>query len=202
MPIALLLSTCATSPDHLGNLPSFQGRSVDLQGAEVNANYYSSPRLAEKAFGFDPYRYGLVPVRFVLDNRSPNALKINPQQTFLIDHEGQAWPVLAAEQAYKRIGKSGGNSQTAVGFALEVLKVADLSEASKMHGGENALERKTQGDLTTKSLRNQTIQPGEMAYGMIFFPGKEEAKSIKSLKFSVESNGRSHMVDLTLSGYP
>jgi hypothetical protein len=55
------------------------------------------------AFGFNIRKAGLLPVRFVIDNQAQARVSVYSAQTFLLDCEGQAWPLLTSEQAYDRV---------------------------------------------------------------------------------------------------
>lgn len=60
--------------------------------------------------------------------------------------------------------------------------------------GSNDARRDIIDDLKSKSLENKVIQPGSLAFGIIFFPG--EAKSAKQLRMQlVETDtGATHLV--------
>jgi hypothetical protein len=228
---AAILAACAPYGERIAPIPLPYSRSdhIDIQGAQVAAQAYVDPRQAETAFGFDIRGAGLLPVRFALDNRSDSVVRVNPQQTFLIDVDGQAWPVLTADQAYNRIsravefqeiGKEAGKSAALIGaagavtgFALGVLLGEGVGKTTlqgvevgapvgAFFGGTDAaygLETKIRQDLAAKSLRNQRIQPGELAYGVLFFPGKEEARTARSLRLSIELDSYPQVVSLPLN---
>jgi hypothetical protein len=225
-----ILASCAPYGERVAPipLPSSRGDHIDIQGAQVTAQPYVDPKQAEAAFGFDIRGAGLLPVRFALDNQSGSVVRVNPQQTFLIDLDGQAWPVLTAEQAYNRIGravefqeigKGAAKSATLIGaagavtgFALGVLLGEGVGKTTlqgvevgtsvgAFFGGTDAaygLETKIRQDLAAKSLRNQRVQPGELAYGVLFFPGREEARTARSLRLSIELDSYPQVVNLPL----
>lgn len=224
------IPACAPYGERVAPLPlaSSSADHLDIQGAQVIAQPYLDPQQAEAAFGFDIRGAGLLPVRFTLDNQSSAVVRINPQQTFLIDWAGQAWPVLTADQAYSRvsrvvqlqeIGKGAGQSAilmgaagAATGFALGMLLGEGLGRTT-LQGVEvgtqlgafigatdavNGLEGKIRRDLASKSLRNQRILPGELAYGVLFFPGQEEALSAQSLRLGIELDSYPQVVSVPL----
>jgi hypothetical protein len=84
-------------------LPGAQAGHIDIQGTKMAAQAFAGDREANNAPGFDIRGAGLLPVRLVIDNQNPGAVSVAPDQTFLIDTEGQAWPLLTAEQAYQRV---------------------------------------------------------------------------------------------------
>jgi len=227
---ASLIASCTPFDERVPPvpLPSTEFDHIDIQGAQVTAQAYLDPKQAQAAFGFDIRGAGLLPVRVALDNQSFSVVRINPQQTFLVDRIGQAWPVLTADQAYNRInrkvelaemGKSAGKSAVllsaagaATGFGLSVIlgsaigtPVAQGAAAGAAVGAItgstdalNGLEAKIRQDLVRKTLRNQRVQPGELAYGVLFFPGKEEARSAQSLRLSIELDSYPVSVNLPL----
>src|SRR5918992_4402356 len=101
----MALSACATYGERVAPvpLPGVQAGHIDIQGAKMPAKAFADDREAHKALGFDIRGAGLLPVRLVIDNQNPGAVSVAPDQTFLIDTEGQAWPLLTAEQAYQRV---------------------------------------------------------------------------------------------------
>lgn len=224
-----LLNGCAPR-DKVAPLPTPSNRAdhIDVQGALITASPYIDSLQAEAAFGFDIRGAGLLPVRFVLDNRSGAVIRINPQQTFLIDLDGQAWPVLSTEQAYNRVARArelgviaqggaeggalGAAAGIATGFAISLVLGQSIGSsllettaagamAGAMTGGTNAatdLENRAREDLARKSLRNQRIQPGELAHGVLFFPGRDEARTARSLRLSLDLDSYPQIVTLPL----
>lgn len=225
-----MLASCTPYGERIAPipLPSLHGNHIDIQGAQLAAQPYVDPKQAEAAFGFDIRGAGLLPVRLALDNQSGSVVRINPQQTFLVDGEGQAWPVLTQDQAYNRIsraiefreiargaGKSAtlmGAAGAVTGFALGVLLGEGVGKTTlqgievgtpvgALFGGGDAvygLEAKIRQDLLAKTLRNQRVQPGELAYGVLFFPGSEEARSARSLRLGIELDSYPQVVNLPL----
>ena len=78
---------------------------VYLEGAAVAARSFADARDAEAAFGFDIRSAGILPVQVVFDNKSPHSLMIIADQTFLVDDDGNVWPVLDQNLAYDRLSK-------------------------------------------------------------------------------------------------
>ncbi len=226
----LLAAGCATYGERVApvTLPESSPRHVDVAGAKVVANAFAEPAQAKKALGFDARGAGLLPVRFVLDNKSSGTVRLRPDQTFLIDDQGQAWPVLTADQAHKRVrahvgvgetvkgaGETtvlGGAAGAVAGFAIGVLSGGDVAEsigkgaavgasAGAIGGGASryqSLDRQIREDLEQNSLRIQRIPQGELAYGYLFFPGKDEAESPRTLRLALEVAGQSRVVELDL----
>ncbi|MEZ4485522.1 MAG: hypothetical protein R2864_13355 [Syntrophotaleaceae bacterium] len=59
-----------------------------VAGAQVAAQSYADSAAAKQAFGFDIRAAGLLPVQVVIDNGGASALNMVPEQTFLIDADG------------------------------------------------------------------------------------------------------------------
>ena len=76
-----------------------------MNNVGLYAEAYLQDDSAKEAFGFDIRGAGVLPVRFVLDNQSDGNIEIRGDQTFLIDAENQAWPLLTYDQAYRRVNE-------------------------------------------------------------------------------------------------
>jgi len=228
--LLLALAGCATYGERVAPvpLPETSPQAITVDGAQVVAKAYLDPEQAEQALGFDARGAGLLPVRFVIDNGSGDVVRLRPEQTFLLDNQGNAWPLLTSEQAYKRVrahvgagetisgaGEStllGGAAGAVAGLAIGVLTGRNVAEtvgkgavvggsAGAISGGAgrySELDREIRADLEQKGLRLQRVPPGELAYGYLFFPGKEEAQSARSLRLSLEVGGQSRVVELPL----
>jgi hypothetical protein len=204
--LVLTLSACSTYSDRVAPvpLPALQLDHVEVDGVFISANPYVDDDAAEAALGFDARDSGLLPVRFVVDNQSQLRVRVNPQQTFLIDQQGQAWPLLTAEQAYLRvknhveIGETfkgaitssvlGGAAGAVAGFAIGILsggniakimgKGAAVGASIGAIGGSASrygeLDGELRNNLYQKTLQNKSIRQGELAYGYLFFPGSSD----------------------------
>lgn len=223
------LLACSTYHHKITPLPMpFPGHGVEVEGARLAAQAYVEPETAEQAFGFDIRGAGLLPVRLVIDNQGRSVVKINPQQTFLIDQQGLAWPLLTAEQAQNRIvaavgpGETlknaalstlwGGASGVATGFAIGIILQGGLAlEMNPALAGAGfgalisgrsdtyELENRIRKDLGSKSLRNQRLPPGELAQGYLFFPGQDEAQTAQLLRLGLELDGYPQVVNVRLA---
>lgn len=221
-----LLSSCATYEDKVSPvpLPSASPQHTNVQGALLTATPYVNESNAKSTFGFNVRSAGLLPVRLVIDNQSGVDLMIQPQQTFLIDKEDQAWPLLRQKQAYSRIKEKVeigetlkgaakpslmlGAAGAIAGFAIGVLTGENLAEtitkgaavgasAGALYGGlegHRQYDEKIHDDLIRNSLRNERVKPGELAYGYLFFPGRGEAESAKALRLGLLLGGTHHHV--------
>ncbi|MBA1145601.1 hypothetical protein H0Z60_00875 [Ectothiorhodospiraceae bacterium WFHF3C12] len=209
-------------------LPAEQTDAVTVEGAVLLGRSYAEPTAAERAFGFDIRGAGLLPVQFVVDNGSGAPLRLEPAQTFLLDDAGNAWPVLSAERASERVRANVevgetfagaakpafllGAAGAAVGFAIGVITGEDVGAATRkgaaaggaagaaMGGTRSYAETgaEVRRDLREQSLVNRTIKAGELTYGFLFFPGKEEAESARALRLSFTLGEQRHTVVLPL----
>ncbi len=204
--LVLTLSACSTYSDRVAPvpLPSLQPDHLEMDGVLISAYPYVDDDEAEAALGFDARAAGMLPVRFVIDNQSDQRVRVNPEQTFLIDKEGQAWPLLSTEQAYNRvknkveIGETfkgattsavlAGAAGAVAGLAIGILsggniakimgKGAVVGASIGAIGGSASrygqLDGELRNDLYQKTLENKTIRQGELAYGYLFFPGSSD----------------------------
>jgi len=86
--------------------PEAYANKQEVGGVSVGGEGYLGVAEAEDAFGFDIRGTGLIPFQLVMDNKSGNTLQIVTEQTFLLDAEGNYWPVVANQVAVDRIEKS------------------------------------------------------------------------------------------------
>lgn len=86
-------------------LPSQYPNATEVAGVMVGAEAYVDSAKATPLFGFNIREAGMLPVQVVFDNRATTPLTINPGQTFLIDKDGNLWPILKENFAYDRVTK-------------------------------------------------------------------------------------------------
>ncbi len=208
-------------------LPSAQAERVEINGVKLLAQSYVDRKQAKAAFDFDIRGAGLLPVRFVIDNQSAQTAQVEADQTFLIDQLGQAWPLLSSEQAYDRVHRHvelgetitgglkpatlGGVAGAIVGLAVGIVSgnigeatgkgAAVGAAAGAIYGGAERygnLEGEIYRDLRDESLRNRRVEPGELAHGYLFFPGKQEAESGTELRLGLKIGEAKQIVRLPL----
>ena len=227
----LLLSACSTYGDKVAPvpLPSEQTGGLEVNGVGFYAEAYLQPDAAERAFGFDIRGAGVVPVRFVLDNQSNGNIEIRGDQTFLIDADRQAWPLLTYDQAYRRVNRHVELGETAKGAVKPAVLLAAtgaiVGAAVGVVSGDSAAEGAGRGaaagaaagaviggakryqeigqeireDLANHSFEYRSIETGEIAYGFLFFPGDKEIGSLDALRVSIYINDQPQVVQLQLS---
>ena len=225
-----LISSCAYQ-DRVAplNLPDARNGGIVVgNGLKISALAFSSDDAAKQAFGFGARDAGLLPIQVTLQNDSPEKVRLNPEQTFLIDNNNQAWPVLSLEKTYQRtsghvdLGETAkgaakpsllmGAAGALAGLAVGVVTGKNVGEAmgtgavlgaagGAIIGGAKSYSEsgdKIKNDLAAKTLKNETILPNQIAYGVLFFPGMpgEEANGAKELRLSVTIGNTSQVVIL------
>ena len=230
LPLLLTLSACSTYGDKVAPipLPSEQTGGLEVNGVGLYAEAYLEPDAAKNAFGFDIRGAGVVPVRFVLDNQSKGDIEIRGDQTFLIDANRQAWPLLTYDQAYRRVNRHVELGETAKGAAKPAVLLAAtgaiVGAAVGVVTGDSAAEGAGRGaaagaaagaviggakryqeigheireDLANHSFEYRSIETGEIAYGFLFFPGDQEISSLSALRVSIYINDQPQIVQLQL----
>ncbi len=230
---SMLITSCSYS-DRVApiRLPEASSNMVEISGLKVTARAYTDQELAAQTFGFDIRKAGLLPVQLTFQNDGSRDVSVNPNQTFLIDEESNAWPLLSKEKTYRRTknyvdvgetakgtGKSAlllGAAGAIAGAAIGIVSGNNVGEtmgqgavigaaAGSIMGGSEAYAksgRRIRQDLAEKSMQNQPILPGQIAYGALFFPGtlKDEAQSARELRLAIKFAGTTPQIvilDLT-----
>lgn len=201
--IVLLVAGGCTYQDRVApiKLPDATTGVVVGEGLKVSAQAFTDSEEAQKAFGFDAVKAGLLPVQVTFMNDSPETVRVNPEQTFLIDQNNNAWPILTLEKTYQRtqglvdIGETakgtakpallGAAAGAIAGLAVGIVTGENIGEAAGkgaaigaaggalIGGGQSYLKsgERIRDDLASKNLNNDAILPNQIAYGVLFFPG-------------------------------
>lgn len=228
--LILILNACSTYGDKVAPipLPDEQTGGLEVNDVGLYAEAYLKNNSAKQAFGFDIRGAGVLPVRFVLDNKSQGEIEIRGDQTFLIDAENQAWPLLTYDQAYRRVNEHVELGETAKGAAKPAVLLAAtgalVGAAVGVVSGDSAAEGAGRGaaagaaagavfggakryreigqeireDLAHHSFDNRSIESGEIAHGFLFFPGDQEISSLDALRVSIIINDQPQTIKLTL----
>lgn len=200
----LSLAVACTYQDRVAplNLPDAKNGGIVVgDGLKISALAFNDDDAAKKAFGFGARNAGLLPIQLTLQNDSPEKVRLNPEQTFLIDNNNKAWPILSLEKTYQRtsghvdLGETAkgaakpsllmGAAGALAGLAVGVVTGQDVGEAmgkgavlgaagGAIIGGAKSYSdsgEKIRDDLAAKTLRNEAILPHQIAYGVLFFPG-------------------------------
>jgi hypothetical protein len=106
--ISLLVLSCTTyrSQEVSFRHPSAYPGMQMAAGAQIAAQAFADKGPARDVFGFDIRSAGLLPVQIVVDNAGEHPLIVVPEQTFLIDDQGNMWNLLDSRTAYQRVEKS------------------------------------------------------------------------------------------------
>ena len=86
-------------------------------------------------------------------------------------------------------------------FALRGLTMGAASGAvlgGAGGAGDTRVPRTITEDLTRHNLRNTAIKPGELAYGLILFPGEVGAPQTLRLQLQDVDSGQVYTLNLTL----
>ncbi len=203
--LAAILSAC-TYRDRVApiRLPETASNMVEINGLKISAQAYTDGATAEAVYGFDARRAGLLPVQVTFQNDGVLPVSVNPEQTFLLDNQQNAWPILDKEKTYERTKKFVDIGETAkgtakpalllgaagavAGLAIGIVSGNNIGEtmgqgaaigaaAGAIGGGVDAYAksgRRIKDDLAGKTMKNRPILPGQIAYGTLFFPGTSD----------------------------
>ncbi len=179
-----------------------------------------------KEAGFDEASAKVLPVKITIENNSKHAAIIAGSQTFLIDKDNNAWPILPYNKAVNRIKEAttigntlkgsttpsilGGLLGAVGGLAIGILTDKDIAEsagkgaavgaaAGATIGGISAYQNsgeKISNDISEKHIRDKQILPNMITYGYLYFPG--ECKSPNKLRLAMEINGRLEVKNINL----
>lgn len=202
---------------------------TELADTRLVPRVFEDAAAARRTFGFDIRRAGLLPVRVEIENRGAHPVRLNPPQTFLVDRQGLAWPLLIAGQARDRLAEALGEKKASGGIPAASLWIAEAPvltefamEVAVKPGSDAAppgswqdwlgrllgearesLENRSRRALLTRFLRNPAVPAGESAVGYLFFPGREdEVREAESLRLAVEQNGRVQVARIALAPAP
>lgn len=198
------------------SLPGSGPDSVVIDGVGISAVAFAEKETAAGAFGFDIRGAGLLPVQVVLQNDGDRPVSLLPEQTLLVDAGNQGWPVLSLEKTYARVEKHVDVGETVAGTAKPALllgaagaiaglavgivtgenigaavgKGAAIGAAAGAIGGGAkgylSAREEIREDLSQKALENKRVQPSQIGYGMLFFPGfPEEAQTASELRLTL-----------------
>ena len=102
-------------------LPESASNMVEVNGLKISAQAYTDPKSAQETFGFDARRAGVLPVQVTFQNDGNSQVSVNSDQTFLIDNQQNAWPILSLEKTYERTHKYVQIGETAKGTVTPAL---------------------------------------------------------------------------------
>jgi len=117
MGLALLVSGCVRYRSQVVpfRAPSSYANMQVVVDTQVAAQAYADKAAARQVFGFDVRGAGLLPVQVIMQNDGQQSLAVMPEQSFLLDAEGNLWPLLDSATAYRRVEESSEYSRIARG---------------------------------------------------------------------------------------
>jgi hypothetical protein len=184
--LVLAMSACTTyrSREVSFRLPASYANMREVAGAQLASQAFVDRQIASEAFGFDIRSAGLLPVQVVIDNKGPQGLTIVPEQTFLIDGEGNLWNLLDSRTAYRRVEESseygriakgggkgallGATGGAVLGAAIGILSGENIGSAmfkgaavggagGAVVGGAGAAENEEGGRQIARDLANKSL---------------------------------------------
>jgi hypothetical protein len=199
--------------------PSAYSNMQKVAGAQVAAEAYADPGRAKNVFGFDIRKAGLLPVQVVIDNAGSQNLQVVPEQTFLVDGQGNMWSLLDRKTTYQRLEKSsefasiakgagkssllGGAGGAVVGAAIGILSGRNVGEAigkgatvgaagGALIGGARAGSSEEPGRQISRDLANRELENREIKPGILgrgFLFFPGEAPSASVLRLQLKETG-------------
>ncbi|MEN8142599.1 MAG: hypothetical protein ABFQ82_03255 [Thermodesulfobacteriota bacterium] len=205
---ALIFSSC-TYRDRVApiKLPETSPSLVVINGLKISATAYLDANDAADVYGYDIRKAGILPVQLTFQNDGSQAARINPRQTFLIDEQNNAWPVLSLDKTHQRTSKyvdigetvkgAGkpsllmGAAGAVAGLAAGIVSGNNIGESmgkgavlgaagGAIIGGAEASQKQSRTirqDLAEKTVKNDPILPGQLGYGTMFFPGNRGSEA-------------------------
>lgn len=229
--LLLPLAGCAAyKSQEVGFRPpsAYPGMQV-VNGAQVAAQAYADTGSAKAAFGFDIRGAGLLPVQLIIDNAGTSSLVVVPEQTFLIDADGNFWNLLDSRTAYQRvesssefatIGKGAGKGAflgaaggAIVGAALGILTGENVGTAlgkgaavgaagGAVIGGADAGTSGETGRQISRDLANKQLDNKPIRSGVLgrgFLFYPGEAPSASQLRLQLKEVETGKLHNLTMS---
>lgn len=86
--------------------PAQYANRQTVADVQLAAESYADPGRAKEVFGFDIRGAGLLPIQVAIENAGNRRMELVPEQTFLIDSNGNFWNLLDRRTAYKRVEDS------------------------------------------------------------------------------------------------
>jgi len=213
-------------------MPSAYPNAIRIGDTQMGAEAYNDPKRAEEAFGFDIRGAGVLPVRVVFDNQGNHALEIVSSQTFLIDVENNAWPILDQNLAYERISKKtemgevlpqsakygalGGVAGGIIGAAVGIVSGSNVGDAAMKGAAVGAAAGATlggakglsDGDVQARihdDLNSRTLENRPikpMEIAYGFIFFPGEAKAARELRIQIKDTTTGQVYPLTMKLAP
>jgi hypothetical protein len=202
--VCLVLITSCTSYERQVvpfKMPESLPNAVTIDGAIIAARSFANADEAKNVFGFDIRSAGILPVQVIFDNKSNQRIMIVSAQTFLVDEESNVWPILDQSLAYDRLTKTnelGKVVPEAVKGGILFSAVGAVIGAQGSDMQNNDMKFKIKEDLQSRSLQHRAVNPGELAYGFIFYPGEIKSAKVLRLQLKMSDTGKIYTYDMKL----
>jgi len=213
-------------------MPSAYPNATRIGDTQMGAEAYSDPKHAEEAFGFDIRGAGILPVRVVFDNQGKHALEIVSSQTFIVDDENNAWPILDQNLAYERLSKKtemgevlpqgakygalGGVAGGIIGAAIGIVSGSSVGDAAMKGAAAGAAAGATLGgakglsDVEVRDRIHDDLDRRSLENRAIkpmeiaygFIFFPGEAKTAKELRIQVKDSATGQVYPLTMKLAP
>lgn len=227
--LPLISCTSYKSQEVPFRLPAAAANMQEVAGAQVAAEGFADEGDAKKVFGFNIRDAGLLPVQVIVDNQGSHGLTVVPEQTFLIDAEGNMWNLLDRRTAYQRLEKSseyariakgagrggmlGAAGGAVVGAALGILTGEDVGTAATkgaavggaggaVIGGTQSVTSPEAGREISRDLANKELENRTMQPGMLargFLFFPGEAPSASGLRLQLKEEDTGKIHTVILS---
>ncbi|MGI9213767.1 MAG: hypothetical protein ACR2HF_14970 [Methylococcaceae bacterium] len=156
---------------------------------------------AYAVYGFDIRAAGLLPVRCRIDHKGRTPLTLHPQQTFLIDRQRRAWPLLTTEQVRNRIASA------PLGVAARQAAYVRLWGAAHTSAGglafglwpDSSERDATRGLLTRVKDHKYAVHSGRLADAYLLFPDRDDIRDAVSLRLGLDMEGSSRAVNIPIT---
>lgn len=199
--------------------PSTYGNMQVVNGVQIAARSYFDEKEAKNAFGFNIRKAGLLPVQVVMDNAGSEEIRIVPEQSFLIDDQGNMWNLLKSRSAYERLEKSTEYSRIAqgsgkgamlgaaggalLGAAIGILSGENVGTATlggaalggaggATLGGIGGAVNEEPERMISRDLSNRSLQNETIAAGSLahgFLFFPGESPSVNTLRLQIQELG-------------
>ena len=177
-----------------GREPSAYTNMREVGAVQVAARAWRDEEEAEEDFGFDILSADVLPVQVVVQNGSQSDVRIVAGQTFLVQSDGQMWPLLPLDVARERIEKStgwgevapgagrgalfGGAGGTLIGAAVGVVTGSNVARSAgrglvvgaaggAVVGGAHGLGDRNVGRAIAQDLRNASLENSPIRPGQL-----------------------------------
>lgn len=227
--LPLISCTSYKSQEVPFRLPAAAANMQVVAGAQVAAEGFADEGEAKKLFGFNIRDAGLLPVQVIVDNQGSHGLTVVPEQTFLIDADGNMWNLLDRRTAYQRVEKSseyarigkgagrggmlGAAGGAVVGAALGILTGEDVGTAATkgaavggaggaVIGGTQSATSPEAGREISRDLANKELENRTMQPGMLargFLFFPGEAPSASGLRLQLKEEDTGKIHTVILS---